>query len=111
MSLGLCPTKLPMTWDIWPDQPDVPVPIWHEAKPRTSQEKLHVFTRSSLTFREVSVFRAFREVMTMPTIFFFHDGPYIISMTSSIRHDVDQIILMRPFSCRMTTPPIPTRPR
>ena len=25
MSLGLCPTKLPMTWDIWPDQPDVPV--------------------------------------------------------------------------------------
>ena len=65
-------------------------------------------SRSSLKFREVSVFR---EVMTMPTIFYFHDGPYIISMTSSIRHDVDQIILMRPFSCRMTTPPIPTRPR
>ena len=63
---------------------------------------------SSLKFREVSVFR---EVMKMPTIFYFHDGPYIISMTSSIRHDVDQIILRRPFSCRMTTPPIPTRPR
>ena len=31
-------------------------------------------SRSSLKFREVSVFR---EVMTMPTIFYFHDGPYI----------------------------------
>ena len=42
-------------------------------------------SRSSLKFREVSVFR---EVMTMPTIFYFHDGPYIISMTISTRHDV-----------------------
>ena len=25
ISLGLCPTKLPVIWDIWPDQPDVPV--------------------------------------------------------------------------------------
>ena len=65
-------------------------------------------SRSSLKFREVSVFR---EVMTMPTIFYFHHGPYIISMTSSIRHDVGQIILMRPISCRMITPTIPTRKR
>ena len=35
ISLGLCPTKLPVIWDIWPDQPDVPV-IQHGK--RLSQE-------------------------------------------------------------------------
>ena len=35
ISLGPCPTKLPVIWDIWPDQPDVPV-IQHGK--RLSQE-------------------------------------------------------------------------
>ena len=42
MSLGLCPTKLPVIWDIWPDQPDVPV--FHNGK-RLSQEPPDVHVR------------------------------------------------------------------
>ena len=121
---GPSPTKLPdcMGYRVWSTLRTCLL-TWPEAKPRTSifstlltfttfmiftmfTMGLYFLTRQGMTFEYVR-----SSFTTGATLFYFKDGPYSISMKLPTWHEFDQIILMRPFSCRMSTPPIPTRPR
>ena len=54
ISLGLCPTKLPVKRDIQLGQLDVPaIRLWHGAKPRTTTTISYIHGRRNLNFFDV----------------------------------------------------------